>query len=1709
MIGSAFSIASMKKTKQASKPGQKNRAPLTGNPILDAIASSPKPEKGSPPKTFFQKEAAAVESEGRKKAYSKAKSTRGSMENAMAQVDKQLGTGSNPYDPRRMAIKSALWGTGPSPKTVSQFDLESMIRDAKAGNLSKIIERGQSNRDRRAGFQDAMDQVSAEPQPDTGIKGLIDRLGVEKAMQIIDVVGGYKQGGIGGAMSGASQAVERLMPTNLARASAEGYAGGRDFRANPDESTALKLGVGLGNLGEYISPIGAAKVANDVINTAGQVISRKSLKPVYESLIEAPIEGVKTALDPSKPVADRILGGLGTAAMALGAAHGVRKGVKIAKSKGWIGVTAPEPNVGATLTKEVSLNGKGQEKGQVENPVLNWSVGPSEAPAAIPNVQPATKVNPISTIPPSEVAPRRTGLTPEIMADYYDAVYKDGVGKAKASAINDRFYNAVSKDDILKVVGGKNPVIGGSNDVWAHIDSRFFDVLDYKPKPITSVSHSITGNVHGEPFWSDGNIAIITDSIPKTFKETPKTIKPHLKPESANRVFGDGSFSNEVRAVGSMPFREAEKLGIVLSDASGGNSIIIDHKYYSAVNKMYDGKAKFYFDADSKALKIVVGGKRVGVVMPLNASVGKLDLPRIKEAAANVWGEPQVENPVLNWSVGPSEAPAAIPNVQPTTKVNPISTIPPSEVAPNTSSPKPAARILSKTQSVKAVGSRFSDGGVEGYKAVSDPNAPTRQTRDAALQDEVAYWAKKDGVAPQVGRSKPIKPGVDADLKSGEPRQLFAGDLPDSVTTKAKRGVDPYSKIARGEGVQVVEGSGATDYSGAYYGKTKTKPYGEIRLTPGADDITRAHEVAHAIDAVTSPTGRTGRTLYEILGASQGEQKVIRNEMLDITKRLVGESEFNSNPKYYSKPAELWARFLQAHAQNPLLVDTYAPRSAELLDSLAKKHPAVSTYLDVAKGKPLEGKVRALAPDKRQQYRKDLGDYLGNKAYSADVGYKAAAEYETHRIGEMWRSMADGVKDSPKDLMIAAEGIKTNAGGKFEFGTTDRVVTTKESEAAKLEDMGYQLTDSIVDADGGEKFVYTRARYTPDEAKANYEKLTPEGKHVIDQWTKTRLEATSEFNRHVQAELAQVDETIEGYVSHVLQQNKTASQWAKSFFKTRTAGFRKHRTGAEGYVEDFWKQTQYQAATSALEKLWNVHMPKQLARVAERVPLDEIKSPAQRKGWTLVEGNLDTGLYEVAIHKFKHGATRYWIPNTVWDAYKIGTGQMEVTGAAKIAQGAMRYWSLNALAHPGSVTTNAISGGMQLGTKWIEDFYLDALGEKGTRNRTKSNLKAVLKVMSKGGWKETPDWVYGGKMGGMHGIFDIESTGFWHKVMGPYRAVEDFYKRIIARAELDKMGVSVKDLESLLKKSELDEFNRIIGEIDKSVDAAAYNYQNVPGWLSNSKYSTAKSLVKPFAIYPYKAIKQFIRPFEMLADGNYSANEKAAAMLAMATVVSTYVAAKRRINAGSNLDTRAGDEKLPGPNRRLQVRGGVAVGKNKGEERVINLSKYTPLIFAEMVDSLIPARQKDGQWGVDIDQLQSAITDLLGGVGPAAQVLGEVVGMRSKYDAYKSPGAVVGGAIGSFIPFARIQKDINDLIGIGGKAVRKAQPKTFSEAILQNIVGLDQRKARKDYKGVSENIRSEVLHRLLMGLRERYVNPIEQREAIYRNKVNKAKNEGR
>ena len=567
-------------------------------------------------------------------------------------------------------------------------------------------------------------------------------------------------------------------------------------------------------------------------------------------------------------------------------------------------------------------------------------------------------------------------------------------------------------------------------------------------------------------------------------------------------------------------------------------------------------------------------------------------------------------------------------------------------------------------------------------------------------------------------------------------------------------------------------------------------------------------------------------------------------------------------------------------------------------------------------------------------------------------------------------------------------------------------------------------------------------RYTPEEAKLLWNKLTIQERRILKDYMLPIEKAKSIFSRELLKQKAGIEKGVEGYI-HKYYEDKIGDRFKKLFFKFRRAAPTKTRTRfvnpetgkveeLKGNVENFEK-----SVIKQMENITNTEEYNKFIQIWQDLltePLND-KNPL-KKGWVEVRGTLKTGIPtdKPRIFKTEEGygiapQVRRQTPIVIKDMYmkemgEIGESYAIVNGVRSLA----RFWQGNVLIYPGTVATNAISGGLQYGTKIINDFFKDGV-LSGNFKPFIFDIVSLIDALRPSVIEKLRPELIGAKVN-IATQFG-KPTNFVDKFLEigltPFGMVETYWKRVISDATLRGIGKKPEDI--LL---EFETFKKVA----KESDIYGYNYSNIPLALEKWRGSWYGAMIYPFITYPYKYAR-FLERYTLGAVKEvFTGNKKDgfAKLLTLASIISIlyFFQHKKEEKVGEYVD----EMKYPGE---FDKTGRIKIGETSEKENYLRVIKYPWLNFMKILQAGADILKGDKEKGL---KEISGIGQEFVSEGPLLNITNLLLGYRDKFSLYKSDSVIFGEITKSFIPAFRINESISMLIN-----PEKTKQDTFKQAI--------------------------------------------------------------
>jgi hypothetical protein len=751
----------------------------------------------------------------------------------------------------------------------------------------------------------------------------------------------------------------------------------------------------------------------------------------------------------------------------------------------------------------------------------------------------------------------------------------------------------------------------------------------------------------------------------------------------------------------------------------------------------------------------------------------------------------------------------------------------------------------------------------------------------------------------------------------------------------------------------------------------------------------------------------------------------------------------------------MMARFVETLLIDKAINQKLAPTVTDKFYELASRSQPVQDLLDAVEMKLDKGfiqKTPSWFKDVRQIHVTKLGKRAGEQAYNALIVKRAQEQKAISDVEKLMKSKWKDIKDSPQNIFRAIESIKVTKDGIPTFGTHDFNDAITDKEARDLKKDGWTFT-SINYRDGKKVRVYSRPRYTPEESKRIFDRLSPEGQKLVKDFTAAKEDAQDNFNREIMKDIYEIESNMEGWIHRGIQKaeplKKTRITVQKATLRKKQAGFAMKRKGGENYLEDARKQIAKALVDGELTRINNEFISDQLARVSK--PLAKGSKPDP--GWTEVVAD-KRGLrlpgegLRMMVEKDGGIITlrqqRYQVPTKVVELYRdVRQVSEDASQATKAIDILGKYWAINVLIHPATFGgTTAITNAMQYGGKVTRDFYIEVLTGDVKFPKTRRNLIAPFVMFPGGkGWNSVPEYVFGGHRSSFAGQFVSENNfesktnqaldQFGNKALIVMSKLDSYFKKMIAYteggnfAELEKRGVMEK-----LHKEEA----QLIAEVNQVIDRYMLDYDNKAPWIDKFDRFGGK-LIKPFITFGYKISKANAKYVTDAFDPTLTWQERTASLLTISTIVGAIYAKLNDLE--DEAETPAGDEDTPyqfKPGGRIFS--GIVVN---GQELYVRVSKYPFFALTAFGKNVV-----EGNYQQSMD----LILEQYGTLGPGADIFNIIMQNKNKFDTYKPTQAMLGELLATFVPGFRMTGDIGRMMDTNedGKVVSR-KPTTFFQGL--------------------------------------------------------------
>ena len=206
----------------------------------------------------------------------------------------------------------------------------------------------------------------------------------------------------------------------------------------------------------------------------------------------------------------------------------------------------------------------------------------------------------------------------------------------------------------------------------------------------------------------------------------------------------------------------------------------------------------------------------------------------------------------------------------------------------------------------------------------------------------------------------------------------------------------------------------------------------------------------------------------------------------------------------------------------------------------------------------------------------------------------------------------------------------------------------------------------------------------------------------------------------------------------------------------------------------------------------------------------------------------------------------------------------------------------------------------------------------------------------------------------------------------------------------------------------------MITQINAEVDLFAYDYDNIPLWLSKLKKNPVGAGVKPFATYPYKYAKQITNMVGAAFDPSLPWQDRAAKILALSTLMAIY--------AAFSIDRKKKQQTPEATTPEIEIRAKSAgnlftgITDEEGNELFMRVSKYP---FFGLTEAGIQVTRGN------TDSASNIFKEMLGSIGFIGETGLNAFGYRDEYEKYDPSEVVLGNNLSGLVPYTRILDEMS------------------------------------------------------------------------------------
>lgn len=629
-------------------------------------------------------------------------------------------------------------------------------------------------------------------------------------------------------------------------------------------------------------------------------------------------------------------------------------------------------------------------------------------------------------------------------------------------------------------------------------------------------------------------------------------------------------------------------------------------------------------------------------------------------------------------------------------------------------------------------------------------------------------------------------------------------------------------------------------------------------------------------------------------------------------------------------------------------------------------------------------------------------------------------------------------------LFKAAEAVRElDQDGNPVFGTSDRVPAPPRAAWRRDKTTGLiyavdPVTGQVglveprlrvmLNMDGSFK---QRTRYTPDEGRQLWLNLTDHEEKVVRWWLQ---------ERELLRQKLDVAGFVEGYMHHFWEGQLKGSAvpgLGDIHASTRTAPAERFRKGAEGYSEDFELSVAKYAVTTARTKLYNKFIRHWVKTVTKPYnPEAGIGLQPDHRVVPALEFTRGAHL------RGKLGATRQ-VHTQLYDDYMRFVERADTANAAlSMVADLGHYMQANLLMSPSSPANNFVSGGIQYATGILDHFWKASiegvaagLGHGDAREagleakRFFYSILAPFDALRPSTIDQLSPAILGADKGNLAATLarrEGRLAQVQQALLLPFGAVENYWKRALASAELRAQGLPV-DRQAIMGSLQA------MRALNKTIDTYAFDYNNTSQLISRWKADAVGAHILPFPSYAYKIgrfyMRYLVEPFFMLRS---NPTEAIARVLTAGTILAAIGIPTSQTDPGQDPEKVAAGEGVGNYYPRMAVSvdrtGRIYIGKRQKEGREVQqflrTAKY-PWFFLHNI----------------INQGGDVVQEFLS-TGPLLELAASAFGKTSKYDLYKPGGVRTAELLEPYLPFSRTYQELRKVA-----SKEKRLSTTFGESL--------------------------------------------------------------